>query len=254
MNLILNAQDAMVTGGEVRVSTANVVVDRDLVDAHPGLTIGPHVRLRVADDGVGIAPEVLPRVFEPFFTTKSMGDGTGLGLATVHGIVRQNEGDIGVRSTQGEGTTFDVFLPRAPGALGTGPAPEDSLERTVGDETLLVVEDDDSVRSLTARLLEDAGYHVHVAASPAEAIALVRSHEGTIELLVTDVVMPQMSGRALADVLRAMRPRLRVLFVSGYADTAFGDDEVEERLEFLPKPFTPLALRARVRAILDDRG
>jgi PAS domain S-box-containing protein len=252
LNLITNAQDSMPSGGVVTVRTANVDVGAELVATHTGLSPGPHVRLSVTDAGIGIAPGSISRIFEPFFTTKGVGDGTGLGLATVHGIAHQNGGDIGVRSEQGRGSTFDVFLPRAhdpvvPVAVDAEP----NGSASSGTETLLVVEDDGSVRSLTARLLREAGYRVHVAASPSEAIALVRSTEDLIDLLVTDVVMPQMSGRALADVLRSMKPRLRVLFVSGYADTAF-DDESEERLDFLAKPFTPSSLRRRVREILDS--
>jgi PAS domain S-box-containing protein len=252
MNLVLNAQDAMPDGGAIRVTTANMTADPELVRLLPGLSPGPYVRLRVVDEGVGIEPELLPRVFEPFFTTKAVGDGTGLGLATVHGIVRQNDGDVAVRSRPGEGSTFDVYLPRATGASPEAVEADAAPDVSAGSETLLVVEDDASVRSLTARLLGDAGYRVHVAASPAEAIALARSADEDIDLLVTDVVMPQMSGRALADVLRSMRPRLRVLFVSGYADTEFAHEDVEERLDFLPKPFTPAALRTRVRDLLDS--
>jgi CheY-like chemotaxis protein len=200
-----------------------------------------------------MSPEVLAHLFEPFYTTKPPGKGTGLGLAMVHGIVTQNGGQVRVESQPGQGTCFEILLPRTSQALP--PAPLLPSTSTRGTETILVIEDDPQVRGVTVRALEGAGYRVLVAAEGAEALALARGRTEPLDLLVTDVVMPGLSGGAVAAELRRRDPSLRVLFVSGYARDALAQGEVSEAAaQFLPKPFTPSTLLERVRRILDGRS
>jgi PAS domain S-box-containing protein len=251
VNLAVNARDAMPTGGRLSLATANVEVTDDDPGAAPaGLRPGRWVRLTVSDDGEGMTPEVRARIFEPFFTTKEEGKGTGLGLSTVYGIVTQNDGVIRVDSALGRGTSFDIFLPEAAGAPAASPFREDAPRP--GTETILVVEDDAQVRAVTVRTLRSAGYQVLVAGGGEEALELSARASGHVHLLVTDMVMPGLSGRAVAERLTAERASLRVLYVSGYAQGVFDEDgALELGVEFLPKPFTPDALLERVRAVLD---
>jgi two-component system cell cycle sensor histidine kinase/response regulator CckA len=204
----------------------------------------------VNDSGTGLSPEARVHLFEPFFTTKPRGEGTGLGLATVYGIVKQAGGHVAARSAPGAGTTFDIHLPRTQ-ERGTTARPDGALADTRGSETVLVVEDNPQVRNVTVRVLERAGYRVLEAPGGAEALEIHARAEGRVALLLTDVVMPRMNGRQVADELRRRQGALRVLFVSGYVDGLVweGEDGVDE--EILPKPFTPATLLARVRAILD---
>ena len=251
MNLAVNARDSMPRGGKLIVETRNVIVGQDLTSQYPGLTPGSYVYLGVTDTGTGMSAEVKQHLFEPFFTTKAVGRGTGLGLATIYGIVRQCSGWIGVTSELGHGTTFHIYLPRilsdaeAPrgtGAAGTAPR---------GSETVLVVEDQEAVRRLIGIILEDYGYHVLQVSNGPDAIALAAQHPGTIHLLLTDVVMPVMNGRVLADRLMAARPDLRVLFMSGYTEETIGHHGVlDSGLTYLPKPFSPDELAAKVREAL----
>jgi PAS domain S-box-containing protein len=251
MNLAVNARDSMPGGGKLVIETKNVTVDRDLAAQHPGLAPGSYVYLGVADTGTGMSTEVKQHLFEPFFTTKEVGRGTGLGLATVYGIVRQSGGWIGVTSELGQGTTFHIYLPRIgtdvaaqPGTGGPGTAPR-------GTETVLVVEDQDAVRRLIGTILEGYGYRVLQVANGPDAIALAGQHPETIHLLLTDVVLPLMNGRVLADQLMAARPGIKVLFVSGYTEETIGNHGVlESGLTYLPKPFKPEALAAKVREAL----
>ena len=219
LNLVSNAGDAMLGGGVIRVETSRCDLTKQRGDVPPG----QYVALRVSDHGTGIAPELLPRVFEPFFTTKAMGRGTGLGLATVHGVVRQANGTVAIDSTVGEGTTVTVYLPRA----DERPVPAAARERVApaerGRQTILLVDDEPSVRTLGARILESVGYRVLTAATGPEAIAASDASPDPIDLLVTDVVMPGMSGPELTRVLEPSRPDLRVLYVSGYAGTTLAD-------------------------------
>lgn len=254
LNLAINARDAMPNGGRLVVETSNVVRTPDDVAAHGGLVPGEYVTLVVRDTGSGIAPTILPHVFEPFFTTKQPGVGTGLGLSTVYGIVRQNRGDITVESAIGVGTTFRISLPRfkSDGAAAEADADIPAMPEHMGHETVLVAEDDPTVQHLTTRSLRGAGYTVIVAGSGNEALDLARAHDGPIHLLVSDVIMPAMSGRELADRLLAERPGVRVLLVSGYTEHALDHPgTLEPGVQFMPKPFTPSALRQRVRAMLD---
>ncbi len=257
LNLAINARDAMQEGGRLTLATANVALDETAAAAcGENVTPGEYVRLAAIDSGAGIPASVLPHIFEPFYTTKGPGKGTGLGLATVYGIVRQSTGHIEVYSEPGSGTRFEVFFPRASHA---GPedvgVPEPSREPAAGSETVLVVEDDAAVRGFTARSLSAAGYRVLVAAAPEPAIELARQTAGPLHLLVTDVVMPGMGGRDLAERLLRERPSLRVLFVSGYArDAVAPHGELDEGVHFLAKPFTATELRGRVRDLLDGHA
>ncbi len=250
MNLVVNSRDAMPRGGKLTIETADAVLDEGYCRNHPGLRPGRYVLLAVSDTGSGMDPATLARVFEPFFTTKEQGKGTGLGLATVYGIVQQTNGHVAAYSEVGIGTTFKVYLPatdEARPASVAGPAATPG-----GRETVLLVEDEESVRSLARRLLHALGYHVLEASSGPDALRLAAAHRGGIDLLLTDVVMPRMSGRELADRLAEARPGVKVLYMSGYTDDAVVRHGVlEEGVAFLQKPFPPAALATRVREVLD---
>jgi PAS domain S-box-containing protein len=251
MNLALNARDAMPSGGLLTLATSSLVVDAESAAAleRPA---GRYTRLRVEDTGIGMTPEVRAHVFEPFFTTKEVGKGTGLGMAVVHGIVTQCDGYIEIDSEVGRGTAVTVDLPTVEDAPGEEPRPVPG--RASGSETILLVEDEEGVRSLMARTLEKQGFDVLTAANGAEALRLAERHTRAPDLLVTDVVMPGMTGRELADTLRERHPTLKVLFVSGYTDDALLKRGVMEAREaLLAKPFLPRELAARVRQILDDQ-
>ena len=251
VNLAVNARDAMPEGGSLLLETANAKGEE--VQAHPAVAAGDWVRLSVRDTGAGMAPEVRAHVFEPFFTTKPQGQGTGLGLATVYGIVKQSGGYILVDSDPARGTTFDIFFPRCAAEKAPTPEPaEDSFRRGVG--TVLLVEDDAGVREVAARALRDGGYRVLAASGAGEAMELAARAPGPVDILVTDVVMPGVNGRALAEELVLRRPSMRVLYVSGYADDILGRHGVlEAGVEFLAKPFTPASLVAKVGAVLYGR-
>ena len=251
MNLAVNARDAMPRGGRLTIALRNVELDEAFVRDHPGAKPGPHVLLAVSDTGVGMSPETQSHLFEPFFTTKEVGRGTGLGLATVYGIVKQSDGYIAVRSDIGRGSTFEVFLPRvedAPRPTRVARAPTPSR----GSETILLVEDEGAVRRLMQEILTSAGYRVLPAANGAEAMHISRDHDGEIHLLMTDVVMPGMSGPQLASRIAATRPSTRILYTSGYTDDALGPHGVlEPGRAFLQKPLLPDDLAERVRELLD---
>jgi hypothetical protein len=252
MNLAVNARDAMPDGGTLTIATASVLVDAERARRN-GVGAGAYVELSVTDTGVGVAPEAMAHLFEPFFTSKEPGKGTGLGLATSYGIVKQAGGFLEVESSPGRGARFAVLLPRveAPAeavASEDAPAPR-------GRETVLVVEDEPSLREVAARGLRDLGYTVLEAADGAAALRVADRVEGPIDLLLTDVVMPGVGGRQLAERLRALRPDTRVLFTSGYTDGAFlSQAGLERSLAFLQKPFTVAALARTVRALLDAPG
>jgi signal transduction histidine kinase len=254
MNLAVNARDAMPQGGRLVIETATVELGEAFVRERPGARPGPHVRLSVTDEGAGMTPEVQARMFEPFFTTKETGRGTGLGLSTVYGIVKQHNGYIDVRSAPGEGTVFEIYLPRVDTEAiveteeGTAGAPR-------GSETILLVEDEDEVRELAREILEMNGYTVLAAPHGPDALRVCRHHQGPIHLLLSDVVMPQMSGRELARQLAAVRPDTKVAYMSGYTDDALGHHGVlDPDVVLLPKPFTPDSLLAGVRRALDPPG
>jgi two-component system cell cycle sensor histidine kinase/response regulator CckA len=252
MNLAVNARDAMPQGGRLIVETANIDLDDEYVRRHVGARPGPHVMLAVSDTGTGIPHEIQSQIFEPFFTTKEQGKGTGLGLATVYGIVKQSGGYIEVDSEPGQGTTFRVYLPR----LDAEPAPVDRSARPAaaagGTETILLVEDEEGVRELARDILRASGYTVLEARNGPEALLLCERHQGPLEMLLTDVVMPRMSGRELAERLAPLRPDLSVLYMSGYTDDAvIRHGVLGAGTAFLQKPFTPAALVLRVRETLD---
>ncbi|KFE70787.1 ATP-binding protein [Hyalangium minutum] len=252
MNLAVNSRDAMPQGGTLTLCTANVGPD----GARPSRlesSAGPCVRLCTRDTGVGMDAATMARIFEPFFTTKGPGAGTGLGLSTVFGIVKQSSGTVHVQSEPGKGASFEIDLPRYQGTAQTEDPNSLSRERLGGTETILLTEDDDQVRHLAERILRNKGYEVLVAARPGEALELFRQYASSISLLVTDVVMPQMSGRVLAEQLRASCPGLKVLYMSGYTeDISLRHGVVESLVDFMAKPITPDVLLRRVREILDS--
>ena len=251
MNLAVNARDAMPGGGTLSIRTANVEADETYAAGFPGIALGQYVLLRVSDTGVGIAKEIQHRIFDPFFTTKAEGEGTGLGLSTVYGIVRQVGGSIAVRSETGCGTTFEIHLPRLEEAVVTGASVAGGTAPARGSETVLVVEDQDPVRSLTVTILKEHGYRVLDAAQGSDALLVVERYAGPIHLLLTDVVMPHMSGKELADRLKPLRPEMKVLYMSGYTADVIGRRErVESDAPYLAKPFAPEALAAKVREVL----
>jgi two-component system cell cycle sensor histidine kinase/response regulator CckA len=252
MNLAVNARDAMPTGGRLTIETRNVELDAGYARARPGARPGPHVLLSVTDTGSGMTPAVKARVFEPFFTTKEPGKGTGLGLATVYGIVQQSGGHVAVYSEVGVGTSVKVYLPRVESAAGGSKVLPGLLVPPRGTETVLLVEDEAGVRALTRHVLAGCGYAVLEAADGAEAVRLAAGHGGPIHLLVTDVVMPGTGGRAVAEQVAASHPRVRVLYMSGYTDDAVVRHGVlQEGVNFLQKPFSPAALAFKVREVLD---
>ncbi len=254
MNLAVNARDAMPLGGTLTLETRNVTLDETYARSHEGVRPGPHIMLRVSDTGAGMDAETMAHLFEPFFTTKDVGKGTGLGLATVYGIVRQSEGGIDVRSERGRGSTFEICLPRAPlgEAAAAGVYVAETLARA--HETILVVEDEDSVRKLTVSVLERQGYSVLAANGPERAAAIASEHAGPIDLLLTDVIMPGGDGADLAARLSVLLPGMKVLMMTGYAQELIANHgALKDGIALIEKPFSPNLLLARVRMALDDK-
>ena len=256
MNLAVNARDAMPAGGELRIETSNFYMDEEYVRRYPyPVAVGDYVLLMVSDDGVGMDSATRARAFEPFFTTKEKGKGTGLGLSMVYGVVKQSGGYIEVVSEPGSGATFKIYLPKVEVTAEAQKHAVESSPSLRGNETVLLVEDEDSLRKLSRNLLELCGYEVLEAESGAEALTICRNHKGGIHLLLTDVVMPGMSGRVLADQLVRDRPETRVLYMSGYTGQTVGEHGVlAEGSFFLPKPFTREALARKVREALDGNA
>ncbi|MGD1104124.1 MAG: PAS domain S-box protein [Terriglobia bacterium] len=254
MNLAVNARDAMPSGGNLTLETSNVELDEAYARTHATVKPGPHVMLAVSDSGVGMTPEAKTHIFEPFFTTKEKGKGTGLGLATVYGIVKQSGGSIWVYSELGQGTVFKIYLPtvsESPAARGHAKTETDTAS---GSETILVVEDEQGVRSLVRLALESSGYKVLEMADAESALAACANYDGPIHLLLTDVVMPQMSGPVVAEKVAALRPGIKVLFMSGYTDDAVVRHGVlSHDMPFIQKPFSPLALRKKIREVLGGK-
>jgi PAS domain S-box-containing protein len=255
MNLAVNARDAMPDGGRLTIQTANVDLDLAYTRQHPGSRVGPHVMLAVRDTGTGIDPEIQSQIFEPFFTTKERDKGTGLGLATVYGVVKQSGGYIAVDSEKGKGARFSVYLPRVAQGVSTTETKTAPLASIRGSETILLVEDAEPLRKLANMFLRESGYNVLTASDGAEALEVARKHFGPIDLLLTDVVMPGINGRVLAERLAPLQPRMKVLYMSGYTDAFIaGHGVLEAGTHLLHKPFTQEVLARKVREVLDGTG
>ncbi len=253
VNLALNARDAMPEGGKLTIETANIDLDETYTIHHKSVNPGPYVLLAASDTGHGMQPETLPHIFEPFYTNKQHGKGTGMGLATVYGIVKQSGGDIWVYSEPGKGSIFKIYLPRVEAA------PEVEEEKAVpagelrGHETILLVEDEELVRTMLSEALRRYGYQVLEATQGSEAITLLTEYHGSVGLVLTDVVMPEMSGQVLAERLVEVNPELKVLFTSGYSDDAIVRHGIlRPGVHFIQKPFTIVALLQKIREVLDS--
>jgi two-component system, cell cycle sensor histidine kinase and response regulator CckA len=252
MNLVVNARDAMPDGGTIVIETANVDLDEGYCALHPYVTPGRFVMLSVSDTGKGMSEVVKAHIFEPFFTTKEMGKGTGLGLATTYGVVKQAGGSIEVYSEVGKGTSFRIYLPRVEGEAVKPRESDLTMELPAGSGTVLLVEDEVMVRSLGIRILERSGYRVMQAGNGDEAIAMAMGYGERIDLLLTDVVMPGMGGIELANRLTRIHPETRVLFTSGYTENAIVHQGVlDEGVSFIAKPYSPSALAKKIREVLN---
>ncbi len=253
MNLAVNAREAMPQGGKLAIETANTALDTTYLEACPDLQPGPYVMLTVTDSGIGMDDATKARIFEPFFTTNGPGERTGLGLATVFGIVKQSNGHIAVSSAPGRGTTFKICLPVVAEDISLAKSHPDPKAPTRGNETILLTEDEPAVRALARHALQMHGYTVLEAGQGDKALRVADDYKGTIHLLVTDVVMPGMSGRQLAERLASIRPGLKVLYLSGYTDDAMIRHGVlQAEMAFLQKPFAPSSLATKVRELLDQ--
>ena len=253
LDLMVNARDAMPDGGTLTIATDNLVIDGGLTREWPGVEPGPYVRIRVSDTGVGMTPEVMEHAFEPFFSTKQNGMGSGLGLATVYGIVTHADGHVSIDSHVGRGTTFTILLPATEEPVGT--ADGVPSERAHGGETVLIVEDEEALREATRRMFVRNGYQVITAENGPAALEIVREHPGEIDLIVTDVVMPHMLGREVAERVRALRPGIAVLYMSGYAESVLASQgRLDAGVVLLEKPFAEPDLLAKVAQVLNGKA
>jgi len=253
VNMVVNARDAMADGGKLTIETANVVLDTAYAMDQVTIKPGSYVMLSISDTGIGMDKQTQAHVFDPFFTTKEAGRGTGLGLSTVYGIVKQSDGYVWVESEHGKGSTFRVYLPLAKELLTQEESPVEERKDVSGTEVVLLVEDEEAVLELAHTILEQQGYRVLVARNAAHAEELAAESKAEIHMLLTDVVMPGISGHELAKRITARRPGIRVLFMSGYAEDIVSQGGVlKSGVAFLQKPFTPKVLRQRVREILDQ--
>jgi len=254
VNLCLNTRDAIADVGKITIETGNAVLDEAYCAGHAGFVAGEYVVMAVSDDGCGMDKETLDKIFEPFFTTKSVGQGTGLGLATVCGIVKQTGGFINVYSEPGKGTTFRIYLPRHAARVEEAPTAAGAEVRRGRGETVLLVEDEAQILNMAKLMMERLGYTVLTANTPDEAVQLAEKHAGQIHLLMTDVIMPEMNGRVLAERLLSTRPAMKCLFMSGYTANVIAHRGVlEEDVHFIQKPFSMRELAARVREALDQK-
>jgi CheY-like chemotaxis protein len=251
MNLVINARDAMPEGGKLTIETANVVLDEAYAQSHTGIVPGRYVQVAVSDTGYGMSEDIQRKIFDPFFTTKEIGKGTGLGLSIVYGIVKQNGGDIWVYSQEGKGTTFKIYLPAVTDQRSTKPVAPSRVPVRARSEVVLLVEDDANVRKLVEGVLREHGFQVVASENVAEAISFCRERPGPIDLLLTDVVMPDMSGPELAEELAKIRPGLKVVYMSGYADNAVVRHGVlKPGAAFIEKPFVAETLTEKLREVL----
>ena len=250
-NLCVNARDAIRGTGKLTIETVNVTIDTAYCEDRFDCEAGDYVMLAVSDDGCGMERELMEHIFEPFFTTKAIGEGTGLGLATVYGIVRQNGGFVNVYSETGQGTTFKIYLPRYGGCAPDETAEMPVITGTSTSLTVLLVEDEPSLLELNERMLSRLGYTVLAATTPSRALELVKAHQGTIDLLLTDVVMPEMNGRELAAQVRELAPAVKRLFMSGYTANVIAHHGVlDEGIFFLQKPFTQKDLASKIAEVM----
>ncbi len=255
MNLVVNSRDAMTMGGEIRIETSKIELDASFCEERFDLKPGTYVKLVVSDTGTGIPREVLPQIFEPFFTTKRKGEGTGLGLSIVFGIVRQNRGFIDVDSEIDQGTTFTIYLPNVrPPSQRPVPVKTSRKPLPEGNETIFLVEDEQLVRDVTSQILSRIGYRVHAFEDGPSALAAIRAFGEPIDLLLTDVIMPGMNGRQLAEKVKVLRPDIKILFNSGYMENIIADHGVlDHGVQFISKPFTPLSLAQKIREVLEAK-
>jgi CheY-like chemotaxis protein len=253
MNLVVNARDAMPQGGKLTLETANAVLDQTYCRSHAEVKPGRYITLAVSDSGCGMDEQTRAHVFEPFFTTKEPGQGTGLGLAMVYGFIKQSGGHVSVYSELGVGSTFKIYLPEVEATPSSGELPASIAKMPHGDETILLVEDEGGVRTLARQILQTCGYTVLEAAHGVEAIRLAEEHQGPVHLLVSDVVMPNMGGRRVAERVAALKPDVKVLYLSGYPDDAvIRHGVLTSQTAFLQKPFTPIMLAQKVREVLGE--
>ncbi|HEY2891925.1 MAG TPA: ATP-binding protein, partial [Dongiaceae bacterium] len=257
INLVVNARDAMPEGGTLTIRTVNLTAATPIPAVGEMLPAGDYARIDVVDTGSGIPPEIVDRIFEPFFSTKPVGAGTGLGLATVYGIVKQSGGHVAIESKLGAGTTFSIFLPRYAESAGAAAARREGVEEAARDltgaGTILLVEDEDAVRLFSARALRNKGYKVIEARSGEAALVIMGQDGEPIDLLITDVVMPEMDGPALVEEVRSRRPDMKVIFISGYAESAFRQRASDgSMLHFLAKPFSLKQLATKVKDVLEE--
>ncbi len=254
MNLVINARDAMPRGGKLSIETSNVYLDEQFAKSHLPIIIGSYILLQVSDTGVGMDEHIIEQIFEPFYTTKEAGKGTGLGLATVYGIVTQSGGYIFVESQVGQGTSFNIYLPCIDSKIISGEKQIESNFISIGRGTVLIVEDEELVRQLASQMLTECGYRVIEASNGIEALAIIENREYEIDLVVTDIVMPQMGGRELAEKLTEICPQLPVLFTSGYTDDEIiRSGVIKEEINFIQKPFTFETFTRKVGEKLSDR-
>ncbi|MBW1779069.1 MAG: response regulator, partial [Deltaproteobacteria bacterium] len=252
-NLCVNAREAIAGTGKITIKTENALLDAFFCDAHEGCQPGQYVLLSVADDGCGIDEATQARIFEPFFTTREVGEGTGLGLATVYGIVKQNNGFVRLHSEIGKGSVFRVYIPRHEGSVVKEAAPDAEQIPDGRGETILLVEDDPSILQMGRVMLERLGYTVLHAATPSQALEIAKTHHGKFHLLVTDVVMPRMSGGDLAREIKVLNPEIKVLFMSGYTANIIAHRGIlDEAVHFIQKPFTLKELAVKVREALES--
>jgi CheY-like chemotaxis protein len=253
MNLAVNARDAMPMGGKLKIETANAELDQAYAWAHPGAKVGSYVLLAVTDTGTGMDAATLTHIFEPFFTTKELGKGTGLGLATVYGIVKQSNGYIGLESALDKGTSFQIYLPRHAGQPAVDEQKPDSVDNPRGSETILLVEDSEPLRKLAKTFLESSGFRVLSAESGEDALVVAARFGKAFDLLLTDVVMPGINGRVLAESLSPRQPGMKVLYMSGYTDSFIaGHGVLDPGTHLLHKPFIEEVLIRKVREVLDE--